>query len=119
MKRYRISDLGPVQGEHVAEGIVPGRYIHQGGLSFHPPGWRTHAEGNHRHDSHEVFVILQGRGEIEINGRRQPIEAGDVLVIEPGEEHYLIGDPAHPIINLWFHCADEPHPNQRPNSEGI
>jgi mannose-6-phosphate isomerase-like protein (cupin superfamily) len=113
MKKYRISDLGPVETEHVAEALVPGQFIHHGGLSFHPVGWRTHSEGNHVHDSHEVFVILQGRGELELDGCRQPVVAGDVLVIEPGEEHYLIGDPAHPIINLWFHCADERHPNQQ------
>ena len=41
------------------------------------------------------------------------LHAGEVLIIEPGEEHYIIGDPAYPIINLWFHCGDEPHPAQR------
>jgi quercetin dioxygenase-like cupin family protein len=56
---------------------------------------------------------MQGQGEIEIDGRREPLHAGEVLVIEPGEEHYIIGDPAYPIINLWFHCGDEPHPAQR------
>jgi hypothetical protein len=34
-------------------------------------------------------------------------------VIEPGDEHYLIGDPEHPIVNLWFHCGDERHPAQQ------
>jgi quercetin dioxygenase-like cupin family protein len=60
-----------------------------------------------------VFVILQGRGEIELNGRREGVHAGEVLIIEPGEEHYLIGDPEHPIINLWFHTGDERHPRQQ------
>jgi hypothetical protein len=73
----------------VGEALVRGAYIHQGGLSFHPVGFRTHAEGHHVHDTHEV------------------------LVIEPGDEHYLIGDPEHPIINLWFHCADERHSAQQ------
>jgi mannose-6-phosphate isomerase-like protein (cupin superfamily) len=93
--------------------LVPGKYIVHGGLSFHPIGWRTHSEGNHVHDDAEIFCFMQGRGEVEVDGRIVPIHAGEVLVIEPGEEHYIVGDPDHPIINLWFHCGDEPHPKQR------
>jgi mannose-6-phosphate isomerase-like protein (cupin superfamily) len=113
MKRYAFADLGSDGPQHVASRLVPGKYIARGGLSFHPVGWRTHSEGEHVHGDAEVFVIMQGRGEIEIDGRREPLRAGEVLVIEPGEEHHIVGDPQHPIVNLWFHCADEPHPDQR------
>jgi mannose-6-phosphate isomerase-like protein (cupin superfamily) len=113
MRRYRIADLDGDISERVGELLVPGAYIHHGGLSFHPVGFRTHSEGQHIHDTHEVFVILQGRGQIELNGGLQPVGAGEVLVIEPGDEHYLVGDPEHPIINLWFHCGDERHPAQQ------
>ena len=112
MRRYRLRDLDGEISERVGEALVPGAYIHHGGLSFHAIGFRTHPEGEHVHDSHEVFVILQGRGQIELNGTLEPVRAGEVLVIEPGDEHHLIGDPAHPIVNLWFHCSDERHPAQ-------
>lgn len=115
MKRYRFADLGSSGPEHVVSALVPGRYINHGALSFHAVGMRTHHEGVHIHpDDREIFCIMQGQGEIEIDGRREPVHAGEVLVIEPGEDHHLIGDPAHPMINLWFHCGDEPHPNQAP-----
>jgi mannose-6-phosphate isomerase-like protein (cupin superfamily) len=114
MKRYTFSDLGAQGVEHVASSLVPGEYIARGGLSFHAVGWRTHdGEEAHVHEDAEIFCIMQGRGEIEIDGTREPVHAGEVLVIEPGEDHHLIGDPQHPIINLWFHCGDEPHPNQQ------
>jgi hypothetical protein len=113
MKRLKISDLGSDGPQHVAHKLVPGAYIDHGGLSFHAVGFRTHPEGQHVHDNEEIFCILQGRGEIEIDGRREPVHAGEVLIIEPGEEHHIVGDPAYPIINLWFHCGDEPHPAQR------
>jgi mannose-6-phosphate isomerase-like protein (cupin superfamily) len=114
MKRYTFLDLGSTGPEHVASRLVPGKYIVRGGLSFHAIGWRTHGdEGAHVHDDHEVFCIMQGQGEIEIDGRREPLRAGEVLLIEPGEDHHIVGDPQHPIINLWFHCGDEPHPAQR------
>lgn len=115
MKRYLVADLGSSGPEHVASALVPGQYIVHGGLSFHTPGMRTHdGEGAHVHDDREIFCILQGQGEIEIDGRREAVHAGEVLVIEPGEDHHLIGDPAYPIVNLWFHCGDRPHPNQAP-----
>ena len=113
MKRYTLSDLGAKGPEHVISRLVPGKYIVHGALSFHKVGLRTHGEGKHVHDDREVFCIMQGQGEIEIDGRREPVHAGEVLVIEPGEDHHLIGDPDHPMINLWFHCSDEPHPDQR------
>jgi mannose-6-phosphate isomerase-like protein (cupin superfamily) len=113
MKRFKISDMGAAGPEHVASKLLSGSYIQRGALSFHPRGWRTHAEGYHVHDDHEVFVIMQGQGEIEVDGRREPVHAGEVLIVEPGEEHYLIGDPEHPIINLWFHAGEERHPDQQ------
>ena len=114
MKRFKISDLGSKGPEHVVSRWFPGTYIVQGGLSFHAVGWRTHPEGEHIHSDHEVFVIMQGRGEIEIDGRREPLHAGEVLLIEPGEEHHIVGDPEYPIVNCWFHCGPEPHEDQRP-----
>ena len=114
MKRYTFADLGSSGPEHVASQLIPGKRIAHGGLSFHTPGMRTHSEGEHRHEDEEVFCIMQGRGQIEIDGRLEPIQAGDVLVIEPGEEHHIIGHPEHPIINCWFHATAEGHPKQYP-----
>jgi mannose-6-phosphate isomerase-like protein (cupin superfamily) len=114
VKRYTFSDLVSNGPEHVVSKLVPGKYIVHGGLSFHAVGWRTHDEGLHVHDDGEIFCIMQGQGVLEIDGRREPIHAGEVLVIEPGEDHHIVGDPSHPIINLWFHCGDEPHPAQQP-----
>lgn len=114
MKRYTFADLGSDGPEHVASKLVPGKYIYHGALSFHAIGHRTHSEGEHVHDDREIFCIMQGRGVIEIDGRSEPVHAGEILVIEPGEDHHLVGDPEKPMINLWFHCSDEPNPNQQP-----
>jgi len=113
MHRYRIADLGHLVGERIAEDLVPGAFIEHGGLSFHPGSFCTHAGEQHAHQTHEVFVILQGRGRMEVNGMPAEVSAGDVIVIEPGEEHHLVSDAGHPIVDLWFHCADERHPDQQ------
>ena len=117
MKRYKFSDLGSDGPEHIAGKLVPGKRIARGALSFHPPGHRTHSEGEHRHEEHEIFCIAQGQGVIEINGRTEPIHAGDVLVIEPGEDHHIIGDPDYAIVNFWFETNDQGHPDQYPQEQ--
>jgi quercetin dioxygenase-like cupin family protein len=113
MKRLKFSDLKSSDSEHVLHHLIPEKYIWKGGLSFHKPGMRTHDYAEERHDYYEVFAVMQGRGWIEIDGIREPIHAGEVLIIEPGDEHHVVGDPAHPIVNLWFDLGSEPHENQR------
>ena len=114
MKRYRFSDLsGPTTGHFLGEWLS-GERLYAGGLSFHPPGHRTHSEGHHTHEDQESFCILQGRGILELEGEHIPVRAGDVIIIEPGENHHLVSDRRDPIINLWLHANAEGHPNQRP-----
>ena len=112
MKRYRLTELPDTHEGHILTGVISGRYINKGTMSYKPPGFRTHPEGNHVHDDEEIFVILQGKAQMEVDGELIPLEVGDVLVIEPGEEHYLISDEEDPCINLWFHAGPERHPDQ-------
>jgi mannose-6-phosphate isomerase-like protein (cupin superfamily) len=116
MKRYRFADLKDIRDGHFLKGIVPGDFIHVGGLGFKKPGERSHAaEGHaHVHDDCEVFVILQGKGEMEINGRRHPVTTGDIIVVEPGEDHHLIADLDDPCINLWCHAGPGRHGEASP-----
>ncbi len=116
MRRFKLSDLPtPTKGEHFLASVVEGARLYHGGLSFHAPGTVTHDE--HRpHDEvdQEVFCLLQGEGWIEIDGVRQPVQAGDVIVIEPGEDHHLVSSGHNPLINLWLHANEAGHPNQAP-----
>jgi quercetin dioxygenase-like cupin family protein len=113
MKRYRINDLpGPAEG-HVFSGILGGAYINRGGLTFKAPGERTHtADGpdgsdRHVHDDCEAFVILQGKATMEIDGQAHALDAGDICLVEPGEDHHLISDLAEPCVSLWLHAGPE------------
>ena len=116
MKKYRLAQLADSAEGHFLQGLIPGRFLVQGGLSFKKPGFRTHAHdgpgGSDRHvhdDDREVFVILQGRAVMEIDGQRHALSTGDVVVVEPGEDHHLIADEADPCVNLWLHAGDKPH----------
>lgn len=118
MKRYRLSELPDVHEGHFLQGIVPGAFIYQGALGFKPPGFRTHVgEGEdgsdrHVHEDHEIFVIVQGKGVLEVNGESHPFTTGDVLVVEAGEDHHLVADRDDPCINLWLHAGNHRHPDQ-------
>jgi len=52
-----------------------------------PPGTSI---GSHKHENDEEFyVILEGSGEMEVDGKKQPVSAGDVVMNEPFGTHGL------------------------------
>ena len=113
MKRLRLQDLEDPADGHFLRGVIPGRFLCQGDLSFKRPGQRTHGTGSHVHQDHEVFVLLQGKAVMEIDGQAHHMAAGDVIVCEPGEDHHLISDEQDPCINLWLHAGPARHADQQ------
>ncbi|MDY7011434.1 MAG: cupin domain-containing protein [Planctomycetota bacterium] len=104
---------------HFLKGALPGKYLCGGSLSYKPPGLRTHdhdgPEGKdyHVHDDCEAFVILQGKAVMQIDGTEYPLQTGDVVIVEPGEEHHLIADAVDPCVNLWLHAGAQRPPEQQ------
>ena len=47
-----------------------------------PPG-----EAYHYHEYHEYYVVLQGKGSLNIEGREVPLEEQTVVMVQPGERH--------------------------------
>jgi mannose-6-phosphate isomerase-like protein (cupin superfamily) len=115
VKIYRLTELPDTREGHFLKGIVPGAYLYQGGLGFKQLGQRTHSHDGpggsdrHVHDDCEVFVILQGKAQMELNGELHPLTCGDVCVVEPGEDHHLVADENDPCVNLWLHAGPERH----------
>ena len=59
----------------------------------------------HRHDFAELFFLEAGRGVHPINGERTTIEAGDVVLIRPDDEHGFAaprGGAGFTMVNLAF-----------------
>ena len=105
MKAYSLFDLADTGGHHFLAGIMKGSDLHHGGLHFYDPGEYSHPEGHHVHeDSEEVFVCLQGWAKLIVDGVEHEMCVGDIALIEPGEEHHLLADEEHPIVNLWLHA---------------
>jgi len=118
MIKLRLNQLPDVREGHFLKGLIAGEYLCQGILSYKPPGLRTHTDDGaggrdwHVHEDSEVFIILQGKAMMELNGEMHPMVTGDVLVVEPGEDHHLISDVDDPCVNLWLHAGPERHPGQ-------
>lgn len=51
----------------------------------HPPG--TASQEHFHTEAEEVYFVLEGQGQIRIDGKTQDIGAGDVVVITPGQRH--------------------------------
>lgn len=103
MRKYSIHSLPVTNGGHIFSALVPGQHIHQGGLSILKPLECPHPD-YHAHKDQEVFVALQGRALLTVNGESQQMEAGDVVVIDPGEDHQLVADRHDPLVVMWFHA---------------
>jgi mannose-6-phosphate isomerase-like protein (cupin superfamily) len=44
----------------------------------------------HYHDFHEYYVVLHGRATLYVEGKDVPLEAGCVVMVQPGERHRVI-----------------------------
>ena len=107
MKRGRIEDLASGEASHILGDLVGGKRLGVGGYHRFKPGEVAHAGEKHIHDTDEVFLILQGRARLPIEGRpTAELVAGDIAVVEPGEDHHLTGDETDPAVLVWFHVED-------------
>lgn len=83
------------------------------------PGERSHTNNGpggidyHVHEDCEAFLIIQGSGSMQLNGSIHPLTVGDIVVIEPAEDHHICSDPDNPIVTLWCHAGPERHRNQQ------
>jgi mannose-6-phosphate isomerase-like protein (cupin superfamily) len=59
--------------------------------------------GLHRHgDNEEVYVVLSGNGIMTVNGERQAVKTGDLILNKPGSEHGLENTAGEPLRFLAF-----------------
>lgn len=116
MKRLLLAELPEVNEGHILKSVLPGEFIYRGGLAFMEPGGRrSHTNDGpngrdyHVHEDCEAFVILEGQGSIEVDKTLHPIGVGDIIIIEPGEDHHLISGNEIPLVTLWCHAGPVPH----------
>ncbi|HKB30947.1 MAG TPA: class I tRNA ligase family protein [Streptosporangiaceae bacterium] len=67
------------------------------------PGGRSTA---HQHDESEVFVIVQGAGELLVDGRRVRVAPGTVAMFEPFETHVVENASEQDLIFFDLYWRD-------------
>jgi mannose-6-phosphate isomerase-like protein (cupin superfamily) len=59
-----------------------------------PPGYENYPEHDHTHDNQEeVFLVMRGGGEIEIEGKRFPLDGDHVARVSPQTKRKLWPGP--------------------------
>jgi len=78
-------------------------------------GWYHLASGASNppdvHDVDEVYFITQGRAEIELDGDRRRISAGDTVLVPAGCHHQLVNDGDDELV-LVFLFSPPPRPRE-------
>ena len=71
------------------------------GVKKFKPGVRAHYEA-HTHNVNEVLIFIQGMGEVLLDGKVHPLKTGDVVILEPGEDHRTLSSVDDPLVVVWF-----------------
>jgi len=102
--RYR-----PIIGDDTGEGI-PVRT----GIQTSPPGYRTQP---HAHPYVEILTVLEGTGEIWLDGDAQPtpLEPGVTVAIPAHRVHGFCATGDGPLVTFGIHTSDRRIVDYQPN----
>ncbi len=68
-----------------------------------PAGGAT--ERHYHRESEEIYYLVEGSGEMELDGERRRVGAGDAILIPPGARHQIRADESG---ELRFLCCCAP-----------
>ena len=60
----------------------------------------------HRHAPAEIYHVLEGHGQVEIEGARHPLRPGGAVFIPPDAWHETLADSGAPLRFLFVFSAD-------------
>jgi mannose-6-phosphate isomerase-like protein (cupin superfamily) len=75
------------------------------GLADIPAGAPRPPRG-HMHSQPEVYFILSGSGEVEVEGESTPVRTGDAVFIPGDTEHMAVNTGDEPLRLLYVFAAD-------------
>jgi len=101
MKKLKLNELAFTPSRLLPE-LLGERRITGGGIYVFKSGETAHPEPVHKHEVGEVFIFIQGTGVIPIDGVEHPVETGDVVIVEPGEDHHTRSSDDDPLVAAWY-----------------
>ncbi|WP_018753842.1 AraC family transcriptional regulator [Paenibacillus sanguinis] len=65
----------------------------------------TSLRGVHSHDYYEFYFFMSGRVTYHVEGQQFQLQAGDIMLIQPGQKHYaeITASMAYERYVLWLH----------------
>jgi mannose-6-phosphate isomerase-like protein (cupin superfamily) len=72
----------------------------------------------HYQEQEEVYFIVEGEGEVCVEGGRAPIRAGQAVYLPPGKYHQLTNTGADPLHLLYVYCPGGDVAHWRQELEG-
>jgi mannose-6-phosphate isomerase-like protein (cupin superfamily) len=79
--KTRLLDAGGYEIVHQSPGLELGVYVL---VAPEPDRQQPHADD-------EVYVVLEGRGTLDVEGRRYELTEGDSVFVPAGAEHEFVG----------------------------
>ncbi len=111
MKLIQLDDAGWQEGRgYRKRRLLSAEALRQPGALLQvvevPPG--AHIPPHSHRTSVEVYVVRRGVCELEVNGERHEMRAGDIILMEPGDIHALSNHSDEPFEVLVFKtCAED------------
>ena len=107
-----ISDLSQIEGrryparrrtQNLAGGVAPvqAKNFSIGNVTLDPDGGQVPW---HNQEQEEVYMVLQGRGEICVGSERSEITAGQAVYMPPTQFHQLTNIGDTPLHMMYFYC---------------
>ena len=112
MSNYMISQLDEVSPQRCPCGVTRRAFagVAENVASLHIVDIQKDARVHYHKKMTEIYLVLEGEGEMELDGVRVPVKPMTAIYIKPGCRHRAIGDlkivnfpvPAFDEADEWF-----------------
>ena len=110
--RYAIEHLAELAPVRCPCGQARRAFADESGgvASMHLVEISANSKPHYHKQTTEMYYVLEGRGEMELDGQVHPVAAGDAILIQPGCRHRAVGNlkilnvpvPAFDPGDEWF-----------------
>ena len=105
-KKYEVVDFGSIEGVPCPCGITKRAFVQESGgiASIHRVVIQEDAKVHYHKKTTEIYYVLNGTGQIELDGDLIDIGPGVSVLIRPGCRHRAIGEME--ILNIPIPAFD-------------
>src|SRR5690349_12047351 len=107
MPNYVITQIDEIPAKTCPCGLTQRAFadIPHAVASMHVVNIQTDARTHYHRRMTEIYLVLEGKGEMELDGQRFPVKPMTAIYIQPGCRHRAIGNLK--IINIPVPAFDE------------